>query len=78
MTRLEYFHEFKNHPWFGRLYKRLSERDMEIAVDFILKNDHLPIGEFEFAINRMFLDKEKPKQYKIILELLTCANSSLR
>lgn len=77
MKRIDYFEAFKNHAWFNRVYKRLSENEREIAHKFIEQNDGLDKGSFELAVNRMFLDKQKPKHYKEILELLTCANSSL-
>jgi hypothetical protein len=77
-NRLILFNNFKNHAWLSRVFDRLKNSDLDIAIRFIETNDHLDIGNFELAINRMFLDKEKPRRYKEILELLTCANSALR
>lgn len=77
MTRVEIFNKLAQHPWLGRVYDRLTMREREIAVTFIHEHDHLAKGEFEYAVNRMFLDRERPRRYKEILELLTCANSGI-
>lgn len=77
-NRLTTFLAYKEHPWLHKPFKRLTRAEIEICQVFIQQNSALAKGEFEFKINRMFLDKpEKPKHYKEILELLTCANSSI-
>lgn len=55
----------------------MTESERKLATDFIQANDSLDKANFEYAINRMFLDKDRPKNYKFVLELLTCANSAL-
>lgn len=77
MDRLTLFNNLKHHPWSGRVYKRLNANELELALGFIESNENLDKGSFEYAVNRMFLDKDKPKHFKEILELLTCANSQL-
>lgn len=75
--RLKHFEEFKMHPWLTKVYTRLSIQELELARSFIAQHDQLGKGDFEYKINRMFLhDDTKPKHFKEILELLTCANSS--
>lgn len=77
-SRIEIFHAYKNHAWLHKVYDRLSKSDIQICEEFIQSHDHLPKGEFEYAINRMFLDKpNKPKNYPMILEMLTCTNSAI-
>ena len=76
--RLSKLKSFSNHEWLSKAYRRLSPGELEIMASFIADNDHLDKGRFELAVNRMFLDKPKPKNFTIILELLTCCNSSLR
>jgi hypothetical protein len=66
--------KLKDHAWFGRVYEKMSPVDLEMCFEFIEKNDHLEKGEFEMAVNRMFIDKEKPKKCAIIMEMLTTAN----
>lgn len=75
--RNDTFEAFSTHPWFGKVFKRLKNDDLSTARCFLKANGHLGKGEFEFAVNRMFLDKPKPKNWKEIQELLTCANSVL-
>ena len=69
------FDQYASHPWLKRSYRRLTLEERELAWAFIAANDHLDCGAFEFAVNRMFLDKAKPKNFTTILELLTCCNS---
>lgn len=77
-ARLAAFKAYEKHAWLGRVFRKLSPEEMQIAVGFFEKNAALSKGDFEYAVNRAFLDQvEKPKHYKEILELLTCANSSL-
>lgn len=76
--RIEAFNNLEVHAWLGRLHKRLTAVERIECKQFIMQNDHLPKGEFEYAINRMFLGREnKPKHWTMMAELLTCANSSV-
>jgi hypothetical protein len=76
MNRLEYFRlRVGEHILYKRLALKLSEAEFDSCVAFIEDNDHLAHLEFEYAINRMFLDrKDKPKNWIIIQELLMVAN----
>lgn len=79
-NRITEFHKLSEHPWLHKTYKRLSKEHITFCESFIKDNDHLGHLEFEYAINRMFLDKVKPYSYKhiaIIQELLTCCNSAV-
>lgn len=71
MSRLDNFLSLKDHAWLKKSYLKLSGDDLDLAKSFILENDHLDRASFEMAVNRMFLDKPKPKSWKYILELLT-------
>ncbi len=76
MNRMEAFLSLEEHAWLGRIFKRLSKSELQIAKDFIQSHESTPQQEFEFAVNRMFLGKaDKPKNYTMILELLSCANT---
>jgi hypothetical protein len=75
--RLEKFNSYAEHAWLNKAFKKLSKAERDIATDFIKTNDYLGKYDFELAINRMFIDKEKPKNFSIILELLACLNSTV-
>jgi len=77
MNRLEVFKGYKNHPWFSRKISQLSLVHLILIEHFINSNNELSKGDFELAVNRMFLDKDKPKKYKEIQELLSCCNSAI-
>lgn len=75
-NRLEQFKGYKSHPWLKKAYAKMTKKDLEIAINFIESNHSLSPSEFEHKVNRMFIDKiDKPKNFTIILELLSCCNS---
>ena len=74
-NRIQLFKSYRDHPWLRKTYSKLDENDLKIAVSFINENDGLSRGQFEIKLNRMFLDKEKPKKWTHISELLICCNS---
>jgi hypothetical protein len=61
---------------FKRIALRLTEAEFDALVGFIEDNDHLGHLEFEYAANRMFLDKPKHKNSMIMQELAVVANSA--
>ncbi len=75
--RLEAFRSFAQdqHSPTGKCYQRLTADEIQIAeaiLDLHVRLDH---GQFELAINRLWLDqKEKPKHDGEIVELLCAAN----
>lgn len=79
MTRLEAFKDRCQRYPYAKLAKRLSEADFDRVVAFIEDNDHLAHLEFEYAVNRMFLnDKNRTKNYTIMMELLTVCNTAAK
>jgi len=75
MNRTDAFHSLATHPWLKKCHAKLTDDEKRLATDFITANDSLNKSQFEMAVNRMFIDqKNKPKRYAIILELLSCAN----
>jgi len=73
--RLIKFENLKDDPWFKRIYSRLSKPDLELARGFLAKHATLSSDEFEFKLNRLFLDIEaKPKRWLEITELLMISN----
>lgn len=78
MKRLDIFYAYKTHPWLRKSFNKLSSSDIEICVKFIEENDNEGKSSFDQLVNRLFIDnKTKPKNWKIILELLSCTNSSV-
>lgn len=73
------FLELERHPlgMIKKDFKKLKKDEMELSLRFIEENSHLDRNDFEFKLNRLFLDKEnnKPKNWKIILQLLSMTNS---
>jgi hypothetical protein len=57
-----------------KIYSTLTPREHKIAIDFIELHCDLDYDDFQFKVNRMFLDKEKPKNFTMILELVSAAN----
>lgn len=73
--RLNKFQSFETHPWLKKTYKKLTIVGKVVCENFIKENEHLDKNEFESEVNRMFLETNRPKDFGIILELLSCANS---
>lgn len=57
---------------------RLTEAEFDMLVAFIDDHDELGHLEFEYAVNRMFLNCSKPKNWTIIQELLTISNTAAK
>lgn len=74
MKRLEAFRSLEQHPWSSRIFKKLKENDVNFCISFIEKNNGLNKLDFEYAVNRIFIDKEKTKNWKIISEILISTN----
>ena len=73
MQRAAKLKALESHAWFGRVYKKLSQADLRLCVEFIAANEGLDAGAFEKAVHRMFLDKlDKPRRWVEITELLHC------
>jgi len=75
MDRLEQFKSFSLHPMFRKIFTRLTPVEEMMAEKFIVDNESLNKANFEYAVNRMFLDRPKTKHWKEIMELLICSNS---
>lgn len=74
-TRLDALEELKTDAWYGRCISKLKKIELEICETFIKNNDGLDRGQFEMAVNRMFIHvKDKPKQWTMISEILAVAN----
>lgn len=76
MNREQAFLSFSTHAFLHKLYAKMKANDRAIAFQFLQENAALSRADFEYKLNRFFLDKpEKPKNWAIISELLCNANS---
>ncbi|OQB05794.1 MAG: hypothetical protein BWY19_00819 [bacterium ADurb.Bin212] len=74
MSRIDYFNTLKKDPYYSRLCPKLKPSDIDAILSFISHNDALGYSEFEERLNRLYIDKEKPKNWKLILEILMISN----
>lgn len=75
-NRKNKYESFKKHPWFSKLFLKMKKDDDLFCINFIDDNKDLKNDEFEKKVNRVFIDKsDKPKNWKIISEILTCINT---
>lgn len=77
-NRLVIFGELRTHPWYGKFFQKLGVLNIADAQEFIIENLEDSVEDFEYKLNRLFLDREKPKEYTRILELLSATNSLYR
>ena len=74
MDRKQAFENLQHHPWFGKVFARLKPATKALALQFIEQHQSASHDQFIPLVNRMFLDKERPKQWELILDLLTAAS----
>lgn len=80
MERKQAFLSYQKHPWLNKVFKRLKKPEIEACLDFIERNKGLSKGDFDLAVNKMWVGKElaRPKNWSCISELLSCANSAVQ
>lgn len=65
-----------NSAFYGDKYRSLKKESSELLHIFMERNWHINKNDFEFKANRYFIDqKEKPKDWKMICELLSVVNN---
>ena len=60
-----------DHPHYHKKMEKLKDEDLDMIRIFIDENGDLPTREFEMKINRLFMDREKPKRWIEISEILS-------
>lgn len=73
MNRADRFKALKTHPWFSKVYKKLSDEDLVFACKFILDNENLNTDEYISKLLKYWLDKPKPKNWTLIEDLLVAS-----
>ncbi len=70
-SRAEKFESLRSDPWYSALMPKLKKNGEAICKEFIEAHGDLPIGEWEFKVQRLFLDRaEKPANWTLINEIL--------
>lgn len=75
MERIVALREFCSDFYGKKLALKVTEAQFDQVVAFIQDHDHLGHLEFEYAVNRMYLDKPKPKGWTEVMEMLLSANT---
>lgn len=75
MTRLEAFSSLRDHAWLGRLYRKLTVQERQLAEQFLRDTEAMDRAAFEHALARWGLDRERTRHHTMMVELLSCANT---
>lgn len=70
IMRIKKLNKLKDHAMYGKLIKKLKRSEVDLLVSIINNNEHLNKAEFSKLASRYFINKPKPKNYLIIIELL--------
>lgn len=63
--------KLKDSPFYGRLFKKLTDKDLKFCTEFCEQNSGLSKDQWYFKINRLGLDQaDKPKNLNVICEIL--------
>lgn len=74
-TRFVHLKEMiKEYHWQKR-WSKLKTTEQDIVTRYLIDKQSLTKSLFEIGINRLFLDQEKPKNWTLILEILSNVNS---
>lgn len=72
---VEAFESLEFHPWHGKNFAKLTAVNREASIVWLKAHEGDPKDKVELLVNRLWLDKEKTKNFMIITELMICANS---
>jgi hypothetical protein len=70
MSRIDNFRAKEAHPALRKAFYKLTMKEKTLCEVFILENSQLSDCDYELRINRWFLDKEKPKNWILMSELV--------
>ena len=70
MDRIQRFKNLESHPWFNKLYKKLKKDELELCLSLLVDTKELDKNTFAHKTVRLWLDKDKPKNWKHMEELL--------
>lgn len=72
--RTEEFHKLKGEVMHAKIFNKLSPKEISECEKFFLENKDLNRDEFAHKAVRWFLDKQKPKNWVAMEDLVTTAN----
>lgn len=70
--------KLENDAFYGQVFLKLGMRLRSVMSDFCEEHKNLSHSEFDAAIQRMFLDKEKPKMWQTMMDMLVAANNKAK
>ncbi len=74
------FRGLYGHRWFGRYYKHLSAKEVNVCIKFIVEHCHESKKKFQDSAEHWYLDKpiKSKRNSPIILALIMEVNSKRR
>lgn len=70
MSRLDVLNSLTADAWFSKLIKKLKPKDLEFCMSFLSNTENLPVEDFLDKVKYLYLDRPKPKNHTIIVEIL--------
>lgn len=70
-TRVQKFMQMEKHPVLGKLFKKLTEEEYDMALQFVMNNSGLGDNDYMHLANRWFLDGNKPKHHTDMWAIVT-------
>lgn len=67
-----------DHAHGASLWRRLGHKDRKKVLAFLIENQSLGKAEFQHAVDKMHLDKERSTMWTFVEEILSCVNTSTR
>jgi len=72
------FLALRTHGWYRRHVRKLGTEGLRLCVDILDAGEAMGKSEFETFVSLYFLDRPKPRNHNLIMELLMVANSRIR
>lgn len=74
MDRLKNFESLAQHPWYGRLWFKLPERERTRCRSLIIASKGMGSTDFSRQVVKMFENEAKPACWTTVQELLDASN----
>ena len=75
MNRLKRLASLSKHPLYRRTWDKLPERQRRWLTDYVTEHADESRSDFEFTVNRLWLDQPKPLNHVAMIELLLASNT---
>lgn len=70
MNREKCFENLKTHPYYGPLIQKMRKTDIKECLEFIHKHGSKSAGDWETAVNRLYIGTTRPKAATLICDIL--------